>query len=484
MVPNLSALGQGPRKRCLFISFAVVAFSAINFLHSQRLTGSADGRIEGILFNPPPGDVGTANSTIIARDEIIMDGAQHVNTTPSSTTLSPSTSNTTASTPLPLLATPPPPLQGTVVLQLLGELGNHLSAFAFYYAVRTIALTEFNLNLTLHVRKQRHSKAESAAMNAKCLASFRDLDFDECNWSLNKNNGTNGELCAGRVNNQMSAFQDLERYGLGLGLGNPNPNHDNHTIADLARSLHLRASTSDDIRLFLRSYAAMLTDPSILQLYRVRDVGWTADERYPFLFNIDRLHASDTLINEFYSKGLPEYLAFDEETKMSSGCCSVLPEKDEQVFHYRSFIVDLPRGYHMSWGGAELTPDRAANMLSAAVSPGTKIALVAGRSSRDRAMAYVTALSNQSFDVRQVVGQTSIQDFCFLAHAQAGLWGTIQSTYIGWASLISKDLQNATLYGVNYPARTKNITGKVATNADLARIIHYPVFDLSDDDVW
>lgn len=400
-----------------------------------------------------------------------MDVTQHiVDTTPlaaSTSALAPL--NNIMSTPLLPTETPTPPLQGTAVVQLMGELGNHLMIFTNYYAVRTIALAEFNLNLTLHVRKQASGKAESAAMNAKCLTSFRDLDFDECNWSLN--NGAKGYQCEGRVNNQIEALNDLAMQ------------HNNGTIAELSMSLNMKASTSNGIRLFLQSYVAMLTDPAILQLYSIRDIGWTTNEHYPFLFSTERLHADDTLIDDFYSRGLPAYLAFDNATKMSSGCCSILPEKDEQVFHYRSFIVDLPR-IMMTWGGAELKPNRAARMLSASLSPGTKVALVAGRSTRERAKAYETAFFNQSFSVRQIVGQTSIQDFCFLAHAKAGLWGTVQSSYISIASLISADLQNATLYGVNYPARITNVTSKVPTNADLARIIHYPVFDLSDEDVW
>mmetsp|Transcript_31160 Transcript_31160/g.53247 ORF Transcript_31160/g.53247 Transcript_31160/m.53247 type:complete len:95 (+) Transcript_31160:322-606(+) len=91
---------------------------------------------------------------------------------------------------------------------------------------------------------------------------------------------------------------------------------------------------------------------------------------------------------------------------------------------------------------------------------------------------------DHSFVVREISGQSAIQDFCFLAHAKAGLWGTIQSTYVTWASLISRELRNATLYGVNYPSRRNRIASKVATNPDLARVVHYPVFDVTNEDVW
>eukprot|EP00581_Thalassiosira_minuscula_P005918 CAMPEP_0183748208 /NCGR_PEP_ID=MMETSP0737-20130205/67654_1 /TAXON_ID=385413 /ORGANISM="Thalassiosira miniscula, Strain CCMP1093" /LENGTH=199 /DNA_ID=CAMNT_0025983927 /DNA_START=226 /DNA_END=821 /DNA_ORIENTATION=+ len=125
---------------------------------------------------------------------------------------------------------------------------------------------------------------------------------------------------------------------------------------------------------------------------RRKGAGWTASEAYPFLYNTDRLFANDVLINEFYGRGLREYLAFDEETKLSSGCCSMLPASDEHVFHYRSFITDLPKK-HMAWGGAELVPSKSAELLtrSGGLPPGTKIALVTGRATPHRIQSYKEA---------------------------------------------------------------------------------------------
>ena len=366
-----------------------------------------------------------------------------------------------------------PLLQGTATIQLYGELGNNLSILAHYFAMKTIAQTEFNLHLNLHVRKQKSSKAESAANNTKCIKSFSKLDFDECEWSQ-VDNGTQARLCDERIGKQMGAFHELMMAT------------NNSTFMQLATSsLQIRGSTSNEIRSLLRGYVSMLKDDAIMEMYQTNNnLGWSAEEPYPFLFSVDRLFASDVLINEFYSQGLPEYFAFDDKTKISSGCCSMLPEKDEQVFHYRSFILDLPKR-HLSWGGAELTPSNAANLLAAArLPPGTKVVLVSGRSTVDRVEAYKEAFANKSFIVRQISGQSSIQDFCFLAHARAGLWGTIQSSYVTWASLISKGLQNATLYGVNYPAREQHISGRVPTNKKLSQILHYPVFHVSDEDVW
>jgi len=371
---------------------------------------------------------------------------------------------------------PPTMLQGTMVLQIAGELGNHIAYLAYYFAVRTIASTEFNLNLTLHVRKQNHRKSISAARNVQCLKSFRHLDFDECDWfktDNNKNGKKLGELCRTKISNQSEALLDLERSS------------NNQTISTLSSSLSMsKHETSNDIRSSLRDYVAMLQDDSILQMYRTMNVGWNSDEPYPFLYNLEVNMISDTLIDEFYSRGLREYLAFDDDTKNSSGCCAMLPTEDEQVFHHRSFVTDLPRKI-MWWGGAELKPQQSAEMLSSALPPETRIALVAGRANRDRIVSYANAFRNHSFRVREIAGQSAIQDFCFLAHARAGLWGMERSTYARWASLIGGELlKNATIYGVNYPGRIKNVTSIVSTNEDLAGRIHYPVFDVTDSDVW
>ena len=56
---------------------------------------------------------------------------------------------------------------------------------------------------------------------------------------------------------------------------------------------------------------------------------------------------------------------------------------------------------------------------------------------------------------------------------------------------VNKDLQVATLYGVNYPERTTQLTGAVIyQNVSIKLeagdgVIHWPIIALSDDeDVW
>ena len=336
MLPNPSApsLRQSHRKLCLLLSIATCSITSFWLMARQLSTGgdSGGGGVGEEWISGIPNPLNT--NTSVFPVERAMEGVRKSSGNNTLPRILPPNINITASIPqVASVPSPPPPsprLRGTAIIQLWGELGNHLSIFAFYYAVRTIASSEFQLDLTLHVRKQKASKAASAADNSRCIKSFRDLNFDECDDG--DNNRTKGDRCTDKIDNQMTALHDPN-----IALTN------NSTMLRWIHDLHMTGSTSDDIRSFLRSYVSMLTDDSITDLFNRRDVGWSTKERHPFLFAIDRLHVSDALIDEFYgSGGLQEYFAFDDDTKMDDGCCSSLPDDDEQVFHYRSFVVDLP----------------------------------------------------------------------------------------------------------------------------------------------
>lgn len=154
------------------------------------------------------------------------------------------------------------------------------------------------------------------------------------------------------------------------------------------------------------------------------------------------------------------------------------------VQHYRSFDSDL-RLRWKEWGGAELVPERVANDLLGHLPNGSKVALV-GRSKNSRFDAYSSALQRKGFRVRKIVGQTGIEDFCFLSHAQAGVYATAKSTYAKWAALLGS-AQNATLYILKYKHNKQDQEDKLTgtpykwTNKHLSRVIHYPIFEGSDN---
>ncbi|KAL7544475.1 hypothetical protein ACHAWF_007857 [Thalassiosira exigua] len=501
---------RGARKLCLFVSLAAVTVAANLALMRRQISPSVAGSEAeaaakagwteaGLPWSSPPaGAPGAAKDSIASRDGRALAGSRRGGgnaTNPAGKSATPLLNgavagsrwgggNATKAAGAGTSATPL--LNGTAVIQLLGELGNNLYILAFYYGVKTIAREEFGLVLTLHVRKQRNSKAEGAAKDAQCLKNFREVDFDECHWDKGHVH-KRGRVCEAKIDHQRKALYELYQATR------------NETVKDLATCLSMPGETPDEIRAFLTKYVAMLTDDSILDLYRRTNAGWTVLEPYPFLHtesgHSGRRHASERLLGYAYGRGLADYFAFDEEAtepiaaskgRETSGdmCCADVPDEDEHVFHYRMFMMDLPKS-HLKWGGGELTPPNAAGMLaSAGLGNGTKVAVVAGRATTDRAEAYAKAFRNKSFKVRVIAGQTSIQDFCFLAHARAGLWGTAKSTYVQWASYINPRLRSATLYRANYPARKENFTEWSSSNADLARIMRQPVLNLSDGDVW
>mmetsp|Transcript_26350 Transcript_26350/g.57111 ORF Transcript_26350/g.57111 Transcript_26350/m.57111 type:complete len:411 (+) Transcript_26350:175-1407(+) len=347
-------------------------------------------------------------------------------------------------------------LRGEAVIELTGQLGNYLSAFSYYFVVKTIAMEEFNLNLTLHVRTQGHSQSVSATKNARCFTSFRDLDFDECKAYRSER----GEECRGRVKYQRKVLNALG--------------------AD-ANSIRLAGGTSNDIRNALRRYADMLRNTTFMEKYEYAEAGWTNyTTRRPFLYTKGHTAASLDLIDEWYDHGIPEYFAFEDGNER---CCRSFPYPDEHVFHYRAFRQDLPKKYRM-WGGAELIPEKAANILMGHLPNGTSVALV-GRTHNKRFRAYQEEFEQRSFRVRPVVDQSGVQDFCFLAHAEAGLWSTDRSTYSKWAAIFNRRLRNATLYVPNYPSKKENKQiGHVHKNKHLVNTIRHPVFNVSEEDVW
>jgi len=407
------------------------------------------------------------------------------------------TTTTTTSATTTVTTTQNKQLRGTFVLQLQGELGNHIAALANYYAVKTIASREFDLNLALHVRKQRlrrGAKQDYTAQHAKsCLVSFRELDFDECDWNVAVNasqpatndgvNPVRGTVCDGRIARQSQFWEGRSKTN-------------NDTLVEWASSLPLGVSSTnvgpspDQIRDQLRNYAAMLRDPDIMDAYRhTEGLGWSDNNNddessHPFLYNIGLFHANQRLINEFWSPGLASYLAFDTNDTL---CCDNMPAEDEHVFHFRSFKADLrdPRKL-FGWGFAELRPEPAAELLAGTLARGSKVVIVSGRAVGNRTDMYREAFERRGFATREAPGQSGLQDFCFLSHVRASFWGVQKSTYATWSTLTNMHLRNATLYGVEYPSRTRKIPIEdiQPLDKDVAKVVHFPILFVKDEDVW
>ena len=134
------------------------------------------------------------------------------------------------------------------------------------------------------------------------------------------------------------------------------------------------------------------------------------------------------MVDRYYDK-LKKLFAFNDS------CCALLPKPDESVFHFRNYQSELPftRAYDM--GFEELSPHKVAHEVFAKLQSGDKVAITT-RIANSVAQGYVDALKERGIHARLVTGQTGVQDFCFLLHAQKELVGHARSTYVGWAALL------------------------------------------------
>ena len=179
-----------------------------------------------------------------------------------------------------------------------------------------------------------------------------------------------------------------------------------------------------------------------------------------------------------------EFFKFDD-----NACCNERPYPEESVFHFRNFLAEFPKGGGAKSGLEELSPNKTANELfgdaqyqygvpatttnsNNVLSPANNIDSIARnhgntfgnsrktskkiaittRFAKHRAtQQYVKALTNNGFDVRVISNQTAVQDFCFLSSAQYELVGSVRSTFLVWAGILSPPTCRVRLYSVESP---------------------------------
>lgn len=103
-------------------------------------------------------------------------------------------------------------------------------------------------------------------------------------------------------------------------------------------------------------------------------------------------------------------------------------------------------------GFQELDPNRTANELFRHLTPGAAIAITSRYSSDPSIQPYMDALTNRGFQVRVIQGQTGVQDFCFLLHAQTELIGVAESTFTLWAGYLGS-ASKVRLYSIDSATR-------------------------------
>lgn len=282
---------------------------------------------------------------------------------------------------------------GTIVVQLSGEMGNNLHKLAFAKALQWMGEDLHGIRLNLVLRHQDHSKWLSAKKNLQeCFPSLRELNFK----------AGNGPHYTERLLEQK------------LLLGGEDSN-----------TLEVQGSSESNMTSVLHHLN------HILQTKRIQQSSSTSS-------SVDTIHVPFILANQMvgwhtldkYREKLIDWLVFDDDT-----CCpSDLPHPEESVFHFRNFLTEL-QAVTTSLGFEELSPERTAQDLFGHLRRGDKVAITT-RFDNDLTQHYVQAMVNKGLQVRVMAGHSTTQDFCFMTKARKELVGGQRSSFFAWAAYL------------------------------------------------
>lgn len=152
--------------------------------------------------------------------------------------------------------------------------------------------------------------------------------------------------------------------------------------------------------------------------------------------------------------------------------------------HYRNFLAEMPRKGKIM-GFQEMSPGKVSHELFRDKKAGEKIAIVT-RINDGVVTEIVRLLKERELLVRVIEGQTGVEDWCFLKHAQKELVGGAVSTYVKWAAFLG-NATSTRLYFLDSPAFRQRVDMdfmfQEATHlirSDLRSRIRYEVYRSED----
>ncbi|CAJ1959409.1 unnamed protein product [Cylindrotheca closterium] len=324
------------------------------------------------------------------------------------------------------LSQPQPQPLPTIVVQLRGELGNHMSAIAHGYGLQLYALELFGLETKLLLRHQVMS--DGITSNPKWIPTSQTLQrcFSFDDWDFSQ--GGRWEEFNTRKMQQENWLDFLELKLMSSVNGRRMKGlvfNDNQPV------------TTEDIHKGLESFMGALRKQD-----KKPTIPSFADISLPFLFSES---IDNTVLVDRYWKYLRSFFTLDLS---SSSCCGdEEPYPDESVFHFRNFATEMP-----NYKGTlqEATPNQTAFELFGHLGAGDKVAITS-RFNNERLQLYVSAMRAREINVRVIEGQSGIQDFCFLTKARKELVGNFQSTFVFWAAILG-NARKVLLYTVDNPS--------------------------------
>jgi hypothetical protein len=287
----------------------------------------------------------------------------------------------------------------SIVVQLSGEMGNHLQKIAFGRAIQNILQDRYGLDSHLVLQHQQRGGKWVSAMQdvTQCFPNLRDYDFE--------------------LGNSVEFTKRLQQQQEWLG----NDNASKLILPNLVSS----ASVDDGL-----AYLVSLQRKNITS--SISNVGSNANISLPFVYAQSFV---DFEYIERYNSDLRALFWFDE-----AACCQEVPHPDESVFHFRNYLAEMPRKGKQK-GFEELNPNQTALELFGHLKRGDGVAMTS-RVNNQAAQAYVQAFQARGLSVRMVTNQTGVQDFCFLAKAQKELAGMARSTFLVWAAILGNATTN------------------------------------------
>ena len=325
----------------------------------------------------------------------------------------------------------------TLIIQLRGEMGNHLSAIAHGMCFQWYASQVYGIELQPKLRHQvvRFGKDRPDEDSPKWKPT-RDI-IQQCFPKLRTWNFDRG--------NHWKEYYDSERQQQQW----LPPLTRKHLDYINGRSWQGVSTRVDRLPAELVDWNETLTTLEGLKdrpVPRARFFSYVRRGAIPDIVSVPFLQSEsleNTLVVDRCLDELRELFEFDYDT-----CCGKeLPDDDETVLHFRNFETELI-GDDES-GLKDISPSQTADVLLKHLERKDKVAITT-RVFNEKLQRHVDALRAKGLQVRIIQGQSGPQDFCFLLKSKKELVGNYQSTFFFWAALLGR-ASNVRLYTSDSP---------------------------------
>lgn len=306
----------------------------------------------------------------------------------------------------------------TIIIQLSGELGNHLSKLSAGVALSWILTEQFhdvtNTPPIVLVQHQAHTTKWQGAVQT----------LNDCFGNVGPLNVSEGEAY------DIEALKRKQQQ-----------QQQQHSIND---------PSLDNVQLAL--YERLCGNQN------------DKDDNNELVLYSDYLVGLDDFTNVFYD-------AYRQLFTIDCTSDSKRPYRDEVVVYIRGFLHEMPRK-GLQKGYRELSPYELLDILP--THSKKKVALL-GRFPNTVLQPYQDLLQDFGWTVRIIASTSVVDDFVFLQHAFYSI-GSVRSTFYFWSRLLGDG--HAVLYSIRHAAYNPHPQQWNFTHPELLRRFEWPIYDL------